>query len=162
MEGESTMRRQGAREWLEGPLARQRIAVLAVSAVLFVFSGFWGLSEGVFGGVGNPLGAVVESGRASNEVVYFTVRNAGGRDWFDVRLIADERYVFSAGDVPSGGRVDARMSQFGDRMALPRAGGQFLWDGFGEAPAVRRPSAVVPSRLRIQESERVWETDVRP
>lgn len=147
---------------LDGPMRRERIAVLAGSAALMLVSVIWGLSGAAGGGTGNPLGASVEVSSASSGVFLVTVANRSRRTWEDVRVVVDDRYVHRVPEVIAGGRVDVPMSDFVDRMALPRATGLYLWEERIGSGAVRSPGAVTPSRVRVEVAGRGWETAVRP
>ena len=138
-----------------------RTRAAALYALGCLLSVLWAVSADLF--MDNALGATARVDATEEGTTYLTVRNDADFPWQNVRLEVDGRYFYRLPSVPSGGQIDARLSDFLNAYALPRPTGMFYWERVAERPdRTRAAENHTPRRLVIAAEQATVELVLAP
>ena len=122
------------------------LVVLSIASVVWSFSGYDDTNE---------LGAEIY---LRDVVVAFDlfVQNTGSSDWTEVRIVLDQKYLFTADRIEGGESLTVGPEDLAYFYHVPRPWGREDWEELGEEsekPEMRPDSAYEPSLVQVRARE---------
>lgn len=130
----------------------EKIGILVGFVVLSLGSVLWAFSEPADD---DALGAQLS---AEHDIVgrMISVENTSDRNWRDVRIVLDQKYLFVADEIEAGEYLNLDADEFIYAYYIPRSWGQHPWEELadsGDKPNAHPPVSHRPSFVQIRARE---------
>lgn len=129
----------------------EKIGVVVGFLVLVIASVGWGMSgPNDSNELGASFGDEVLTSQLDRRQYY--IENKGSKDWTDVRVVFDRKYLYTVERVEGGERLTLNADALGYFYAIPRPWGRQDWEQLaeGEPPGVQPKASYSPKFVQIR------------
>jgi hypothetical protein len=131
----------------------EKIGILVAYVILTIASVAWAMGGS---NQDNELGANFRRDTlAQLEQQMFFIENTSGKTWTRVRIVINERYLYTVDRLPSGQQLSLKPEDLVDFYHLPRDWGRSHWEDLegAEKALDRAPANLRPTYLQIRANQ---------